>query len=69
MSKEVSLQEMFESIQRDIDRGYPDYENFEPMHCKVGTIYPIRVEAAEHSVQRTGLRAWLSKVFGWFARR
>ena len=25
--------------------------------------------AAQQSVQRTGLRAWLSKVFGWFARR
>lgn len=25
--------------------------------------------AAQQSAQRTGLRAWFSKVFGWFARR
>ena len=53
MSKEVTLKEMFESIQRDIDRGYPDYENFEPTHCRVGTIYPVHIEAAEQSVQPT----------------
>jgi len=51
--KKVSFNEAMRRIRADIERGYPNYDNFEPWHCDVGTILPIEKKSDNQCIQRT----------------